>query len=367
MVDGLAEHFELTVLGRNIEGGVIVSQSLSGTAKVIRGPGSRVAFAACVLRYLLSHGSSMDFVLVQGYGLAALAANLVCRLKCLPSAMLVCSPVELYYRCRQKNPQPGKEFRTYELFTLVILARLNAILGNLYVTLSEHLSALVRSHGARQVVLLPLYGVDTGVFAPSIHRSVFRSRLGLPAEGSIIFFSSRTAPEKDSHSVLLSLAALRRRGYDVWLLHRSGGFESLLDMAGSLNVADRVLASDAVDPREDLADLYRASDVCVQASHAEGLGFSVLEAMACGVPVVASAVGGLLETVMEPETGWRFAPGDALALADKIEDVIKHPREASERALRGREMVIQRYDQAMVFRRFSELVERETSAVRTKP
>jgi glycosyltransferase involved in cell wall biosynthesis len=176
-----------------------------------------------------------------------------------------------------------------------------------------------------------------------------RARLGLDAASRIVFFSSRVAPEKDAATVLRAIAQLARAGRPVRLLHLSGGHREFLSLAGSLSVADRVVAGDAVAPFEALADYYRASDVCVQASREEGLGFSPLEALACGVPVVASAVGGLTNTIRDGDTGWSVPVGDATAMADAIAAVLDDPAEARRRAARGRDMVLAAYRRTSVF------------------
>jgi glycosyltransferase involved in cell wall biosynthesis len=173
----------------------------------------------------------------------------------------------------------------------------------------------------------------------------------LPEAGSILFFSSRVAPEKDSDTLLDAFARLRQQGRDVYLLHRSGGFERLVSDARRRGIADRVIASDAVDPRDELPLDYAASDLCVQASRAEGLGYSVLEAMACGVPVVASAVGGLMETVVDGSTGWSCPPRDPAALHGRIGDALDHPVEARRRADAALRMVRERYDGDKAFDR----------------
>jgi glycosyltransferase involved in cell wall biosynthesis len=89
--------------------------------------------------------------------------------------------------------------------------------------------------------------------------------------------------------------------------------------------------------------------VCVQASVAEGLGFSVLEALACGTPVIASAVGGLVETIRDGITGWTVPPGDPEALAVALGDALDRPDEARRRAEAGAAMVRERFESGAAF------------------
>jgi len=156
--------------------------------------------------------------------------------------------------------------------------------------------------------------------------------------------------------LLTAVRLMIASGRDVWLLNRSGGYRSLLERARRAGVANRLIATDAVDPRLELPDDYRCADVCVQASREEGLGFSVLEAMACGAPVVAADVGGLRETVLEGRTGWLYPPGDAPALARTIAAVLDNPGEASRRAIAAREFVRENFARDAVFARLSEVV-----------
>jgi glycosyltransferase involved in cell wall biosynthesis len=351
LAEGLASLFDLTLLARPIPGGVAISQPPSNPVRTVVGPASRLGFARAVYRHLRAHRLETDLVLVQGDALAALAANLASRRSGTKTAMLVCSSTEAYYRCRKHHPDPGKPYRWVELFGYQIVARLNAGLGRRYVVLSRHLEAVVRAHGTRRPVdVAPVYGVDTRVFAPAGEpRARIRERLGLPAGGSLIFFSSRVAPEKDTETLLDAVRRLRAAGRDLWILNRSGGHARLLAIASALGIGDRVIATDAVHPHRELPLTYQASDLCVQASREEGLGFSPLEALACEVPVVAAAVGGLLETVIDGRTGWTYPVGDAVALAARIGEALDDPAEAARRARAGRELVLREYEREIVF------------------
>jgi glycosyltransferase involved in cell wall biosynthesis len=358
LVEGLAQRFDLSVLARRIVGGTEISQPTSKPMRVLVGPESRFNFAVFVWKHLRAHRQEIHRVIVQGYGLAALAANLAGRMNRITTAMLVCSPVEAYYRCRKAHPEEDKQYKRRELFALKVLARLNALMGRQYVVLSDYLASVVRRHGARSpIAVIPVYGIDTTVFSPASEpKTNIKARLGLPTTGALIFFSSRVAPEKDSETLLDAMRILLNSGRDLWLLHRSGAYQTFAGEAERFGVGARVIATDAVHPHKQLPLDYQAADLCVQASREEGLGFSPLEALASGVPVIASAVGGLKETIRNGETGWTYSAGDAEALAKCIEAVLDNPTEAVRRTAIGREMVLLRYDQRVVFELFDDLM-----------
>lgn len=360
LVDGLAERFDVSVIAREIPGGRVISREPDRWVPTFVGPASRVGFASTVWKALTSSRES-GVVLVQGYGPAALIANLAARRIARPTVMIVCSPVELYYRCRQVASDPAKPFRRSELLALSALARLNARLARRYIVLSHHLADIVRGHGTRAPVnIVPVYGVDTGVFRPPLEpKSVLRQRLGLPPQGKVIFFSSRIAPEKDAATLLEAMRRLLNHGRNLWMLHRSGGYQSMLTLAKKYGVFDRVIATDAVHPRTHLAQDYQACDLLVQSSREEGLGFSPLEALACDVPVVAAAVGGLKETIRDGDTGWTYPVGDATALARAVAAALDHPAESSRRTALGRRMVEAHFERRLVFDRLEALLTAE--------
>lgn len=351
LVEGLAARVTLHVLARGIPGGRAVSQP-TGVPVTVAAPG-RLAFAWRVLRTLAA-SRSHDAVLVQGYGLAALAANVASRWRGTACWMLVCSPAAEYYVARRAA---GAPFSAVALAGIHALGWLNGRFGRGYIVLSRYLGTVVARYGRRQPIqVIPVYGVDTRRFAERFDRAAARATRGLPASGRIVFSSSRVAPEKDTTTLIEAFAMLIAEGRDVYLLHRSGGHEEFRRHAARAGIHDRVIATDAADPRGDLALDYAASDVCVQASRAEGLGFSVLESLACGTPVIASAVGGLVETVRDGVTGWTVPPGDAAALAAALRDALDRPDEASRRAAAGAALVRDGFDSELVFGRLSSLL-----------
>ena len=344
LVEGLAARVDLRVLARAIPSGRAISQPTRATVTV--GEPGRAAFAWRVFRTVFA-APQWDAVLVQGYGLAALAANIAARIRRIRCWMLVCSPLAEYYDTRRQAQAP---FSRILLRAIHVMARINGRVGSGYVVLSEYLGRVVRRDApAKPVHVIPVYGVDSRLFCERGNRGEIRRQRGLPVDGHIIFSSSRVAPEKDTDTLLRAFALLVREGRDVYLLNRSGGFRELIALAERAGVGHRIIATDAVDPRVDLPLDYIASDVCVQASRAEGLGFSVLEALACNRPVVVTAVGGLIEVVKDGVTGWTVPPADAPGLAAALREVLDHPAEARRRAMAGAALVRQRFDSNAAF------------------
>ena len=356
LVEGLAARVALDVLARGIPGGRAISQPTACPVSIVSS--RRLAFAVKAITTILR--SPIDTVLVQGHGLAALAANVAARMKRVPCWMLICSPAAEYYEARRTA---GPSFSRATLGAIRLLGRINGRVGQGYVVLSRHLRDVVRRYDARHPVhIIPVYGVDVVHFSPGA-RAQARAARGLPAAGAIIFNSSRVAPEKDVVTLIEAFKVLVREGRDVYLLNRSGGFREFLAHAERAGVGPRVIATDAADPRRELPLDYASADVCVQASRAEGLGFSVLEALACGTPVVASAVGGLKETVKNGVTGWTVPPGNTAALASALRDALDRPDEACRRAAEGRKIVQSEYRSDAAFDKLAALLGANSSPV----
>ncbi|WP_422754450.1 D-inositol-3-phosphate glycosyltransferase [Micromonospora sp. WMMD708] len=169
---------------------------------------------------------------------------------------------------------------------------------------------------ARVAVVEP--GVDLARFRPAVgDREVAtraaRRRLGLPTDGYVVAFVGRIQPLKAPDVLVRAVAALRERepalADQVTVVICGGpsgsGLDrptSLIELAGSLGVADRVRF---LPPRtgDDLPALYRAADLVAVPSHNESFGLVALEAQACGTPVVAAAVGGLVTAVRDQASG----------------------------------------------------------------
>ena len=106
----------------------------------------------------------------------------------------------------------------------------------------------------------------------------------------------------------------------------------------------------------DVASLLRVADVVIQPSHFEALGLSSVEALASGVPVVASAVGGLLDFVIDGENGTLCPPQNPPALASAIRTLIDDVPFRQRASARARASVISEYDEQVVFGRFADLL-----------
>jgi glycosyltransferase involved in cell wall biosynthesis len=121
------------------------------------------------------------------------------------------------------------------------------------------------------------------------------------------------------------------------------------EQAAELGVADRVLLVGRAD-RAEVVGWIRSSDVVVCAPWYEPFGIVPLEAMACGVPVVGTAVGGLVDTVVHGRTGLLVPPRcpDRLALA--VADLLSDPERRARMGAAGRERVVARYDWRQVAR-----------------
>lgn len=181
--------------------------------------------------------------------------------------------------------------------------------------------------------------VHNGIPVPSLPpdaeragaRAAARRELGVPPDGALLVAVGNLYPVKD-HATLLRAQALLP---DVRVAIAGRGEEEarLRALAAELGVAGRL---HLLGLRDDVDRILRSGDAFVQPSRSEGLPLAVLEAMAAGLPVVATRVGGVAEAVLDGETGALVAPGDPPALAAALRDVLETPGLAATMGAAGR-------------------------------
>lgn len=128
--------------------------------------------------------------------------------------------------------------------------------------------------------------------------------------------------------------------------------------ARATGVANRIVF---LGHRDDIPELLAASDVFVLPSLCEGLGLSVLEAMASGKPVVATKIGGIPEAVEDGVSGLLVAPQDASALAGAIRSLLQDRALSNRLAAAGRERVVERFGAETMVERTMDLYEELTA------
>ena len=188
-----------------------------------------------------------------------------------------------------------------------------------------------------------LYGDPNGrieIIAPGVERALFapgdqagaRLALGMDDDHPLIVFVGRIQPLKGPDVAIQALAGLRDAGHpDARLLIVGGasGRDGGVEAQRAHNLVEELDLHDHVDfvepqPHHILSTYYRAADIVIVPSRSESFGLVALEAAACGTPVVASAVGGLLSLVDDGETGRLIEgrnPADyAAAMAEILSD-----------------------------------------------
>ncbi len=186
-------------------------------------------------------------------------------------------------------------------------------------------------------------------------RDEARRRIGLPVDGFVVVYVGRVLPRKDIRNVVRAFALLARRmraapqgtGGEFAAMRRAeriaglrmlivGGesdspdpfdtpeIGALQTLSAELGVADRVTFAGKHQP-DELCAYYGAGDVVVTTPWYEPFGLTPLEAMACGRPVIGSAVGGLTFTILDGITGFLVPPRDPHALALRLQQLLLQP------------------------------------------
>ena len=196
------------------------------------------------------------------------------------------------------------------------------------------------------VTIIP-NGLDTDMFAPR-NRKFARETLGLPQDATIILFVASNVQIRYKGFLRLTEALSGLKGQENLLL-LSVGTKSELDLGiphahlGHIN-DDRLLAL-----------IYNAADLFVVPSLQDNSPNTVLESMACGIPVVGFETGGVPDMVRHGTTGFLVPPGDVAALRTAILGLVGNVSKREEMAVDCRRIAVEEYSLALQARRYSEL------------
>ncbi|MCY4112582.1 MAG: glycosyltransferase [Chloroflexi bacterium] len=171
-----------------------------------------------------------------------------------------------------------------------------------------------------------LYGIDAAPFA-ELDRAAARSDLGIEASAKVVLCPARLDPQKNHGMLLRALERVHRELPDAVLLLAGGrqlGSEAYeRDLHALADLTDAHGAIRWLGVRTDMPRLLAACDIVALASDWEGFGLALLEAMAAGRPVVATAVGGVPEVVSDGETGILVPAGNMFGIADALARLLK--------------------------------------------
>lgn len=193
-----------------------------------------------------------------------------------------------------------------------------------------------------RLTLIPV-GLALENYVPSTEREVVRQGWDLPADAIVLGMAGRLEAAKGHSDLLQALAFLAPSHPRLHLVLMGTGhlLPALTEQVRTLGICRRVHFLGWVD---DLVSDIAALDIFVLSSRYEGLGVVLLEALALGVPVVSTRVGGTQDFVDDGVTGLFSPPNDPTALAQAIEQMMGNPEQARRMAQAGREKVFQEYD-----------------------
>jgi sugar transferase (PEP-CTERM/EpsH1 system associated) len=202
-------------------------------------------------------------------------------------------------------------------------------------------------------------GVDLARFGTEPRRGALRRELGLPEGAAVLGSIGRFRPVKDYSTLVSAFAAVRTQAPGTVLVivgaadaESARGLERLRAElrlpGGSVLLLER---------RHDIPAFLSELDVYVNSSIYEGMSNTILEAMACRLPVVATSVGGNPDLVEDGVNGWLAPPRDPAALADRILRLLRDPARAAAMGAAGRRRIEERHSYAAMIGTYATLYE----------
>jgi len=209
---------------------------------------------------------------------------------------------------------------------------------------------LRNDHRVSKDIQIVWNGVDTDLFTPGPE---------VAGNADTILTVGRLAPGKGLEDLIQVAGMLSKGNVSARFIIVGDGplWEKLNRQICALRLERSVILKGHISSRSELVDLYRKAALFILPSHHEGLPTVILEAMACGCPVLATGVGGVPQVVMDGFNGRLVPPGQPQRMADLICSLLGSPKARSEMGENGRRTVVERFSWVQISDNFLRLYE----------
>jgi len=224
-------------------------------------------------------------------------------------------------------------------------------------TISNYLADFARDMGAKASIEVVPNGVDTGAFSKEIPQTELlnlKKELGIEADDKVLITTSRLVVKNAVADIIKAMPHIKEK---TKLLILGTGYEekNLIKLSHELGLVNQVKFLGYV-AHKDMLKYLHVSDIFIRPSLSEGFGNSFIEAMAAGVPVIATRVGGIVDFLHEKETGLFCEVGAPEDIARKVEIYLRDSAIRDTVIDKARAMVIKKYDWNLVAQDMKEKV-----------
>lgn len=222
--------------------------------------------------------------------------------------------------------------------------------ANYIQAISRHLAHFSKEMGAKCLVEVVPNGVDVRIFEkaltmPDEDKEALRKKLGIKENEKVIITVSRLVSKNAVNDLIDAVNTLKLQGINFKLLILGTGYleKKLRLQVMSYKLQDDVLFLGLIPPAE-VPKYLAVADVFVRPSISEGLGNVFLEAMAAGVPIIGTPVGGIPDFLTHEKTGLFCEPRNSESISEKIKILIKDKKLRDKLIKNAKQMVIENYN-----------------------
>jgi glycosyltransferase involved in cell wall biosynthesis len=285
-----------------------------------------INFAWAGYQSLVKHVETADLVFSQTLGPVGLAAIKAAKKNDIPLVGFVHS---LDWELASRAVKYGKWAVGLFVRTLV---RRKYNKFDVLLTPSQSVSDALFAHGVKtRMVAIPL-GVDTATFLPATSKADAKKRIGIDPKTLVVGFCGRIGREKDLPTLIKAFRRIQHK-HDVKLLIVGKGIESIVTKN------PRIILTGTKD---NVVPYLQAMDVFVLPSLTETSSLATMEAMACGLPVIATPVGSIKEYIEDGVNGFTFPRQDIDKLSERLSALLKSPAAREAVGIAARKTIEQR-------------------------